>query len=101
MSQSEDESLEEYLEKILYNVQKYKQTNLPLDVICTIFLKGILDEDLDSLNLMGAWDIFHLPFPKIVELCKKYSRGNDKRGQGQRDIVTKETKSISNGVTKS
>ena len=100
MSQSEDESLEEYLEKILYNVQKSKQTNLPLDVIRTIFLKGILDENLDALNLMRAGDISHLSFPKIVELCKKYSRGKAKRGRGQRDIVTKETKSISNGVTK-
>ena len=101
MSQSEYESLEEYLETFLYNVQKTKQTNLPLDVIHTIFLKGILDENLDALNLMGARDISHFPFPKIVELGKKYSRGKAKRCQGQRDIVTKETKSISNGVTKS
>jgi hypothetical protein len=101
MSQSEDESSEEYLEKFLYNMHKSKQSNIPLDVICTIFLKGISDENLDALNLMGAGDISHLPFPKIVELCKKYSRGKAKRGQGQRDIVTKETKSISNGVAKS
>jgi len=66
MSQSEDESLEEYLENFLYNVQKSKQTNLPLDVICTIFLKGILDENLDALNLMGARDISHLPFLKLL-----------------------------------
>jgi hypothetical protein len=100
MTQSEDESLEEYLEKFLYNMHKSKQSNLPLDVICTIFLKGILDENLEALNLMGVGDISHLPFPKIAELCKKYSRGKAKRGIGQRDIVTKSTKSISNGVTK-
>jgi hypothetical protein len=100
MSQSEDESLEEYLETFLYNMHKSKQSNLPLDVIRTIFLKGISDENLEALNLMGPRDISHLPFPKIVELCKKYSRGKAKRGRGQRDIVTKSTKSISNGVTK-
>jgi hypothetical protein len=61
---------------------------------------GISDENLEALNLMGVGDISHLPFPKIVELCKKYSRGKAKRGIGQRDIVTKSTKSISNGVTK-
>jgi hypothetical protein len=83
MSQSEDESLEEYLETFLYNVQKTKQTNLPLDVIHTIFLKGILDKNLDSLNLMGAGDISHFPFPKIAELCKKYSRGKAKIGREQ------------------
>jgi hypothetical protein len=80
MTQSEDESLEDYLEKFLYNMHKYKQSNLPLDVIRTIFLKGILDENLEALNLMGARDISHLPFPKIAELCKKYSRGKAKRG---------------------
>jgi hypothetical protein len=100
MSQNEDESLEEYLEKFLYNMHKSKKSNLPLDVIHTIFLKGISYENLDALNLMGAGDISHLPFPKIVELCKKYSRGKAKRGRGQRDTMTKATKSISNGVTK-
>jgi hypothetical protein len=63
MSQSEDESLEEYLEKFLYNMHKSKQSNLPLDVIHTIFLKGISDENLEALNLMGEGDISHLPFP--------------------------------------
>jgi hypothetical protein len=100
MTQSEYESSEEYLEKFLYNMHKSKQSNLPLDVIHTIFLKGISDENLEALNLMGAGDISHLPFPKIAELCKKYSRGKAKREIGQRDIVTKSTKSISNGVTK-
>jgi hypothetical protein len=101
ISQSEDESLEEYLENFLYNMHKSKQSILPLDVIRTIFLKGISDENLESLNLMGVGDISHLPFPKIAKLCKKYSRGKAKRGRGQRDIVTESTKSISNGVTKS
>jgi hypothetical protein len=100
MTQSEEESLEEYLEKFLYNMHKSKQANLPLDVIRTIFLKGISDDNLEALNLMGAGDISHLPFPKIAELCKKYSRGKTKRGIGQRDNVTRSTKSISNGVTK-
>jgi hypothetical protein len=54
MTQSEDESLEEYLEKFLYNMHKSKQSNLPLDAIRTIFLKGISDKNLDALNLMGA-----------------------------------------------
>jgi hypothetical protein len=100
MTQSEEESLEEYLEKFLYNMHKSKQANLPLDVIRTIFLKGISNENLEALNLMGVGDISHLPFPKIAELCKKYSRGKAKRGIGQRDNVTRSTKSISNGVTK-
>jgi hypothetical protein len=94
MSQSEDESLDEYLEKFLYTMHKSKQSNLPLDVIHTIFLKGISNENLDALNLMGAGDISHLPFPKIAKLCKKYSRGKAKRGRGQKDTVTKATKSI-------
>jgi hypothetical protein len=101
MSQREDESLEEYLERFLYNVQKCKQTNLPLDVIHIIFLKGALNEYLDALNLMGARDVSQLAFPKVVGLCKKYSRGKAKTSRGQREILAKATKSASSGVTRS
>ena len=43
MSQQEDESLEEYLERFLYNLQKSKQHSSNPDTIRTIFLKGIVE----------------------------------------------------------
>ena len=52
MTQQEDESLEEYLERFLCNLQKSKHHSLNPDIIRTIFLKGIRDEYLDILNVM-------------------------------------------------
>lgn len=75
MTQQEDESLEEYLERFAYNLQKSKQHSLNQETIGTIFLKGVRDEYLDILNVMGKGDISNLPFEEIVELCQKYSRG--------------------------
>ena len=56
MQQQEDESLEEYLERFLYNYQKSKQ-RLNDNIVRTIFLIGIQDEYTDVLNLMGVKDI--------------------------------------------
>ena len=98
MSQQEDESLEEYLERFLYNLQNSKHHSLSLDTIGTIFLKGIRDEYLDILNVMGKGDISNLPFEEISELCKKYSRGRAK--SGKRDISSKASKSAASAVTR-
>ena len=58
MSSKEDETLEEYLEIFLYNLQKSKYTSLNLDIIRTIFLKGIQYQYLDVLNVMGKGYMF-------------------------------------------
>ena len=60
-------------------------------IIRTIFLKGIQDEYLDVLNVMGKGDVSYLPFDEITELCQKYSQGRARRGK--RDITSKITKS--------
>ena len=98
MNQQEDENLEENLERFVYNLQKSKHRTMPLDLIRTIFLKGIREEYLDDLNLMGKGDISTLPFEEIVELCEKYSRSKAKIGK--RTISSKATKSASASVTR-
>jgi len=60
MSQQEDESLEEYLEQFLYNVQKSKQLSQDPNTIKTILLKAIRDEYLDILNVMGKTDMSYM-----------------------------------------
>jgi hypothetical protein len=74
MTQHEDENLEDYLERFLYNLQKYKMSSLNSYTIRTIFLKGIRDDYINVLNLMRAGDISFLPFDQISELCRKYSK---------------------------
>eukprot|EP00253_Pinus_taeda_P020736 PITA_20736 len=98
MNQQEDENLEEYLEHFVYNLQKSKHRTMSLDLIRTIFLKGIREEYLDDLNLMGKGDISTLPFEEIVDLCEKYSRR--KARNGKRAISSKSIKSASASVTR-
>lgn len=62
MQQHQDESLEDYVERFLYILQKSKYTTLQEDAIITVFLRGILDEYVETLNLMAAGDVSHKPF---------------------------------------
>ena len=78
MVQRDDESLEDFVERILYNVERVGQTNMGLDVLKLIQLRGIRDDYLDMLNLLGKGDISKECFEKIVELCKRYSRGSSR-----------------------
>ena len=71
---------------------------MTLDLIRTIFLKGIREEYLDDLNFMGKGDISTLPFEEIADLCEKYSRSKEKIGK--RTISSKATKSASASVTR-
>ena len=48
MVQKEDESLEDFVERFLYNVQRAGQTNMGLDMLKIILLRGIRDDFLDS-----------------------------------------------------
>ena len=75
MVQRDDESLEDFVERILYNVQRDVQNNMGLNVLKIILLHGIRDECLDMLNLLGKGDISKESFEKIIELCKRYSGG--------------------------
>ena len=58
MQQQEDESLEDYVERFNYNLQK-NRNDLNIATIRTIFLKGILEENMDILNLMAFRDVSH------------------------------------------
>lgn len=100
MTQHEDENLEDYLERFLYNLQKSKQIFLNSNTIRTIFLKGIRDDYINVENLMGVGDISFLPFDQIYELCRKYSRGKAKTGKNSRDSLSKVSKSASRSVTR-
>ena len=81
MVQKEDESMEDFVERLLYNVQRDGQTNMGLDVLKIILLHGIRDDFLDMLNLLGNGDISKEYFNKIVELCKRYSKGSSRNNR--------------------
>ena len=77
-----------------------------LDVLKIILLRGIRDDFLDMLNLLGKGDISKESFENIVELCKRYSmessRNNrqDKRDKLERDVFNRTQKSSNGGATR-
>ena len=53
MQQTEYESLEDYLERFLYNYQKSKLFTTNPVVVRNVFLKGIRDDCIEFLNLLS------------------------------------------------
>jgi hypothetical protein len=53
MSQKEEESLEDYLKCLHYNLQRSKHNYLDKDISKKIMIQGMRDDYLDMLNLMG------------------------------------------------
>ena len=59
------------------------------ETLKTLLLKGIKDDFLESLNLIGAGDVSHLPYDDVCKLCVSYSRGISKRGKNSREPSSK------------
>lgn len=56
------------MEWFLYNLQRSKHNNLDLEILKTIFIIGMRDDYLDTLNLLGKGDISQDPFVEIINL---------------------------------
>ena len=87
IQQLEDESLEDYLKSFVYTLHKSKYSDLREDAKHTLFLKGIFEDLLESLNLMVAGDISHKTFAQISEMCKNYSRSRGKLGKTFESLI--------------
>ena len=75
MNQREDESLEDFMERLEYNVQRSGHLDLDPYILKTILLRGIRDEHLDILNLLGKGDISKESYQDILTLCRRISQG--------------------------
>jgi hypothetical protein len=100
LTQKEEENLKDYLEKFLYNIQIYKQHKFELEIIITIFLRGLLDESIIFLNLMQSGDVSQLIFEEIFYFCRRYSQSQARSRKGPRDTLSKIIKSATSGVTR-
>ena len=54
MQQLEDENLEEYLECFFYNFHKSRWAHIDEKTVRTIFLKGMRDECIETLNILSG-----------------------------------------------
>jgi hypothetical protein len=93
MTQKEDESLEYCVDIFEYNMQRSKQIKLNLDSLRIILLRGIQDQCVDLLNLMGAWNMSHLYYDDIFLIMQALFKRQWQTWKGPVDIVTRVTKS--------
>ena len=81
ITQGEEEILEKYVECFQYNLQRSKLRQLGKDTLKKNLLKGIKNEYLEILSLMGTGDLFQLSYDDVCDLCRRYSRGKFKIGK--------------------
>ena len=67
MNQEEDESLEDLIERFMYNVKREKLHHLGFDTLKILLLRTIRDEWIDLIDLMSRGDVYQLSFEEICE----------------------------------
>lgn len=97
MSQKEDESLEDYVERFQFFLKKSHQNSLFDESLKLIFLRGVNEDCMDALDLIGVGYISQEPFEEIYKACRNYSRSFTERVK--RDRTSSINKSIT-GVSK-
>ena len=78
MTAKPNETLEEYVERFQYNLQRSPYASLPLpdNVLKTTLIKGMKEQWVETLNIMGKGDIYQENFVDIIDLCIRSSRGS-------------------------
>jgi len=74
MTQKEDESLEDLIERFMYNVKREKLHHLGFDTVKTLLLRKVMDDWIHLLYLMSRGDVYQLSFEEICETWKLISR---------------------------
>jgi hypothetical protein len=98
MIQKEDENLEDFVERLQYNLQISNHHDVSKDILKKILLKGVRDDCLDMLNMLGKGDISKESYDEIVNLCKRCSRGASRNRSNSRDTTfSRVQKSASGG----
>jgi hypothetical protein len=97
MSQKEDETLEDFVERLQYNLQRSGHPDVSKDILKTILLKGVRDDCLDMLNMLGKGDISKESYEDIVNLCKRCSRGTTRNKSVTKDTTFSRVQKSANG----
>jgi hypothetical protein len=101
MSQKEDETLEYFVERLQYNLQRSGHLDVSKDILKTIFLRGVREDCLDMLNILGKGDISKESYEDIVYLCKRCSRGSTRNKSATKDTTfSRVWKSVNGGATR-
>ena len=73
---------------VAHQYQFRDNKHLEKEILKTLIHKGIKEEFLELLNLIGKGDVFQLSYDDVCELCIRYSRGISKAGKNSRDFCS-------------
>jgi hypothetical protein len=97
MIQKEDENLEDFVERLQYNIQRSSHPDVSKYILKTILLKGERDDYLDMLNMLGKGDISKESYDEIFNLCKICSRGATRNRSNNRDTTFSRVQKLASG----
>lgn len=66
----------------------------------TTLIKGMKEQWVETLNIMGKGDIYQENFADIIDLCIRISRGSTRLKLAERDMLTRDKKIFGGGVTR-
>eukprot|EP00253_Pinus_taeda_P025356 PITA_25356 len=97
-----NETLEEYVERFQYNLQRSPYASLPLpdNMLKTALIRGMKEQWIETLNIMGKGDIYQESFADIIDLCIRSSRGSTRIKPAEHDRFARENKIPSEGLTR-
>ena len=81
MNQREDESLEDLIERFMYNVKRGKLHHLGSNTLKPLLFRTIRNEWIDLLNIMSRGNVYQLSLEEICETCKHISRAKARVGK--------------------
>eukprot|EP00253_Pinus_taeda_P006222 PITA_06222 len=86
-----NKTLEEYVERFQYNLQRSPYASLPLpdNMLKKALIRGMKEQWIETLNIMGKGDIYQECFVDIIDLSIKSSRGSTRIKLAEHDRCRK------------
>jgi len=63
-------------------------------------IKGMKDQWVETLNLMGKCDIYQENYDDIIQLCIKCSRGSTRLKPTRHDAITRDHRALGGSITR-
>lgn len=64
------------MDRLLYHLKRPQYSDLDKEIVKIILIKGMRDEYINTLNLLGKGDITREPYDEVVQLCQRCCRGS-------------------------
>ena len=66
----------------------------------TTLIKGIKEQWVETLNIMGKGDLYQENFDDIIDLCIRCSRGSTRLKPAERDMIARDSKIFGESITR-